>query len=230
MGLFSKLFSSPEKNKTDEEFDQNINALICEACLRGVGYSNRIESINNSILSVAKTHPMLSQINYTENYFHEESIFYLMTVLELQETYKYIDSIIKILAPPPELEKNISYDQILPNLKLLCMDISKQRILQLNIPITTDTSSLSKHFDSRYFEYKDAQLEHIQCSIPVPEGSFSLGLSPRNHPLNIYLGKISDNIASSVNISHDKGIILSFLEISLLNTYMTILKIGLSHA
>lgn len=221
MKFLKKLFGNPDDSKKDEG---DVNIHIASGCLTGIGYTSEIKNINTSILGIAKREAPLSHIEYTEEYFFEESVFYLMTILELEENLKYIESIINIYIKTGVDENDIIYENILSNIKSLCLITARKRIKALNLNPKMNEAQLIKYFDDKYYEYTENFLNHVQCKSPVTHGHWSVGVTPRDHPLKIYLGNISDNIASSVGLTENEKMLSPLFEVATLGLYSTILS------
>lgn len=221
MKFLSKLFRKHDEQKKD---DGDINIHIASGCLAGIGYTSEIANINTSILGIVKQEEPLSHIQFTEEYFFEESVFYLMTILELEENLKYIESIINIYIETGADENDIVYQNILSNIKSLCLITARQRIQALHLKPKMNEAQLIQYFDDKYYEYTENFLNHVQCKSPVTYGHWSVGVSPRDHPLKIYLGNVADNIASSVGLSKEDKLLLPLFEVATLGLYSTILS------
>lgn len=215
MGFFSSLFGSADNSSTSDEID--INCYIAAACLKALGYTSQAENISMSVIGMA--HSQNSNIAYTENYFYEEAIYYLMTSLEAEESYEVISTLKKLVSQDQSLGMHINHDEILKCIKTTCIATAKERIVATGLRVTLADSKISNLLDKRFLEYKDSHIEQMESEYPINNSEYSIGLSPRDHPLKVYLGSVADNMSSSLNIQTDDGISLTLIETALMASY-----------
>lgn len=202
----------------------DINIQIAILCYKSLGYCTDVESIGNTILHLAAQQAISmtgenTKIKLTEKFFYEEAAFYFMTVHECQQSYGLIDSAIKAASQDGWTARKIKYEKILKCLKEYSVIIASDRIAYSLIKDTITEQEAGLLIDARQAEYKDSQLNQMSCDEPIHRNTYTAGLSPRTHPLNIYLGKIADNIIASTTIAEDDGFTVSLVEIALLATY-----------
>ena len=215
MGFFSSLFGSSDNSNSAPEID--INCYIATSCLKALGYTSQPENISQSVVGMA--HSQNNNIGYTEKYFYEEAIYYIQTSLESEESYGVISKFQSLVSQDKSLAAHIDHNEILKCIKSTCITISKERVLATGLQITLTDSQISDLLDNRFLEYKDSHLNQMESEEPINNNGFSIGLSPRDHPLKVYLGCVADNMSSSLNISKDDAMSLTIIETALMASY-----------
>ena len=215
MGVFSSLFGRSDNSNTSQDID--INCYIAASCLKALGYTSQTENISNSVIGLV--HSQNNNITYTEYYFYEEAIFYLMSSLEAEESYGVINTLKKLVSNDPSLGVHINDDEILKCIKNTCINISKERVVATGQKITLTDSQISELLDQRYLEYKDSHIAQMSCEEPVNTPSYPFMLSPRDHPLKIYLANIAIRLSLSLGLPQSDSTSLALIEYALMASY-----------
>jgi hypothetical protein len=216
MGFFSNLFGQSSQQTESSGID--INCYIAASCLKALGYSASDDSIQGSVVYLAASQN--SAISYTEQYFYEEAIYYLLTSLEAEDSYGLISTLKAMVSKDPSLATNISHDEILKCIKQSCISIAKERAARLGASLSYSDAQISSLLDQRFMDYKSSHIASMEAEEPLNTTGFSVGLSPRDHPLKIYLGQVADNMLDSLGVHEEGGISRALLETALLSSYI----------
>lgn len=222
MGFFAKLFGKDEESSDNK--NTSLNCKIAASCFRCSGYSSDEDSLDNTVVSILQSQNL--KVSFKEYYFYEEAAFYLMNTLEIDQRFDLIDTYISLFDKSPDnTEEAVEYE-ILKCLKSSAMKIAADRLRLVGIHRTLSDKELSAFIDQRYLEYEKLAKNQIACPEPIQLDKITIGLTPRDHPLKIYLGAIADNISNSLAIDKENVLYLTLLEIAILKNYLCSLTAG----
>lgn len=216
MSIFS-LFKKPKK--PNKYINENINCKIAASCLKSTAYTSESDTLDYAVVGVFRKHH--TDIDYTESYFYEEAAYCLMNVLEMQERYGYIDTYVSVINASSDMKEMASTQEVFSCLKKVIADIATKRLSIAGVRQTLSIEKISDYLEKRYFDYEGLAKAHSSSIVDVTSNEWSAGLTPRDHPLKVYLGVIANNMSSSLNIDKNDGLSMMVLEKSLLVNYMS---------
>jgi hypothetical protein len=157
--------------------------------------------LERSILSLAKMFPTLNPLDYTEDYFIEEMIFASVLALEAEVRFGFIKWTIDAWENERGLPRHVAPADVYGGMKEISypMACERTRLAGLEPAPLDNVEALEERLFSRFAEYEQLAKESIACCSPLPKRNWAVGLSQREHPMEKYLGAVSDHFCEALS-------------------------------
>lgn len=167
----------------------------------GMQMSISEKHLENSILSMARKFPTQNPLDYTEDYFYEEMIFASVLALETEWRFGFItwtlDARKKVRGDAGKLGPADIYRGMTEIFYPVACE--RMRLVRLQPTPPANIRDLETRLLPRFPEYETLAKSATQNSDPLPERDWTFGLSRREHPLEKYLGAVSDHLCESLS-------------------------------
>ncbi len=180
------------------------------------------ESIQVSVLGIAKKSGLLQGIDYTEDFFYEEVLFCIEVIAEAQDKFGIIQKMVSRCESVLQISDPRSSEEIVIAMLAMAEQAARERMGLVGIRPVRNEGYFERLQQKRLREYASLLTDSISCPEPIPTENMTIGLEPRNHPEKVYLGQVADNLCEALGIG---GLDSTALQIGLLAKYTSLLEV-----
>ena len=180
----------------------NPAEVVALNCFRSLGILEEESRQPNSVVSLVCSLGPGRAVEQTERFFFEDTCFVAMLIVEAEYRFEYIQSIIRIsnkdgLPESPDLKDIASsiYSMIYP--------ISVLRIQTAGLEQRIDSNQIMEEIMRRIDEYSLLMQNSLESTYDIPKREWDVPGAVREHPFEIYIGRVADNIQVSLGLEDE---------------------------
>lgn len=171
--------------------------VISLNCFRAFGLLDEDQQSSISVLSMLNQLSPEQLVNCTAEFFLEDTCFSVMLIVEAEYRFGFIrkiihDSVQDGLNEEPPLE------EVAPTLYSFIPLVTHERTRNYGIEQVIGEDKVRRRISDRLDEYSTLMWNSIETIEEVPQRNWSVPGIAREHPFEIYLGRVSDNIRESL--------------------------------
>lgn len=175
--------------------------IVAYNAFRASGVSDRDNTLNSTVVSIANQLAGGSHIQFTEEYLYEETIYTLFLILEAHHRFEYLDRVVAMGMNEGLIAEAPAYIDVVNAMYSIAYEVTSLRLEVAGLEQLRLESDIQNLLLRRIDRYGDLLTNAISCSEDIPQRDFQMVIGDsRVHPFEIYMGEIGDNIINSLSL------------------------------
>ena len=198
--------------------------IIAINAYRGVGISEQASDLDNSILGILNNQLQADEIQFTEQYFYEETSFIAFILIEMDYRFNYLSKVSQFALQEDVITNMPDVKEVIDSIIELLYIASGARIEAAQLTQNMDSDTAIDTINQRASKCIPIVMENVRCVDEIPNGMEFIWSGERAHPFQKLIGEAYDNISSSIQIHN--GLQTRLLPTAILAKYNICMDVG----
>jgi hypothetical protein len=198
--------------------------IIAINAYRGVGISEQASDLDNSILGILNNQLQADEIQFTEQYFYEETSFIAFILIEMDYRFNYLSKVSQFALQEGVITNMPDVKEVIDSIIELLYIASGARIEAAQLTQNMDSDTAIDTINQRASKCIPIVMENVRCVDEIPNGMEFIWSGERAHPFQKLIGEAYDNISSSIQIHN--GLQTRLLPTAILAKYNICMDVG----